>query len=136
MPEVLEIYRYAAPARFDHHKWLARNTSARATGQNVWGQSAVRPIVFQENLLRPFTLHRFSVFSELPIDDVGARMKALRDPVWRERAATELSESVNGVNWEVMTIAECECVPSLNGKYITDIAAERGTFDGATAPAP
>lgn len=109
---------------FDHEAWLNRNHEARAAGQDVWAQSACRPIVFQENLHQPFTLHRFGSFAELPAG-LDERMAMLTDPAWRARAEAEVNIADRGLVWSAMTIAECERRPGLLGRAITDIAAER-----------
>jgi N-acyl-D-aspartate/D-glutamate deacylase len=112
---------------FDHDTWLARNGEARARGQTVWAQTAVRPIVFQENLLNPFTLPRFAAFAELSNQDGEARARAYADPTWRAKAAAEIEGAEHSLDWETVTIAESEHLPALVGRSLPDVARERGT---------
>jgi N-acyl-D-aspartate/D-glutamate deacylase len=117
---------------FDHAGWLGRNSAARADDHDVWAQTAVRPIVFQENLRNPFTLVRYPAFAELSGLDVDGRRAAYSDADWRARAAAEVSESTRAMNWEAMTVAESKGAPQLAGRPILELAEERGTTPFAT----
>jgi N-acyl-D-aspartate/D-glutamate deacylase len=112
---------------FDHGAWLARNEEARARGQTVWAQTAVRPIVFQENLLNPFTLPRFAAFAELSNQDGEARARAYADPTWRAKATAEVDGAEHSLDWETVTIAESENFPALVGRSVLEVATDRGT---------
>jgi N-acyl-D-amino-acid deacylase len=112
---------------FDHDTWLARNDEARARGQAVWAQTAVRPIAFQENLLNPFTFPRFAAFAELANQDGEGRARAYADPAWRAKTSAEIEAAEHRLNWETVTIAESRNLPALVGRSVLDVARERGT---------
>jgi N-acyl-D-aspartate/D-glutamate deacylase len=112
---------------FEHQHWLHENRAARAAGQDVWAQTACRPVVFAENLLEPFTLHGFPCFGELAGRDHEARAAAYRDPGWRARAAIEMNGGVRQFDWSAVSVSESSAEPELVGRPLTEIAAERGT---------
>jgi len=112
---------------FDHQHWLRENTLARDAGQAIWGQTACRPIVFQETLANPFTFQRFAAFAELANADLAARATAYRDPAWRKRAAEQLSGAGAPVNWPYITVGESDARPDLIGRSLVDVADERGS---------
>jgi N-acyl-D-aspartate/D-glutamate deacylase len=112
---------------FDHDTWLARNEAARARGQEVWAQTAVRPIAFQENLLNPFTLPRFAAFAELANQDGESRARVYADPAWRAKAAAEIAGAEHSLEWDAVTIAESEHLPALVGRSVLEVARERDT---------
>jgi N-acyl-D-aspartate/D-glutamate deacylase len=112
---------------FDHEAWLADNDAARAAGQAVWGQTACRPVVFQETLASPFTLARYPAFADLSGADLKARSAAYRDPAWRARADGETGEGPTPPNWAVITVGESDRRPDLVGRSLADLARERGT---------
>lgn len=112
---------------FDHQRWLRANDDARAAGQQVWGQTTCRPIVFQENLANPFTLQRFPAFAELGRGDREARLRSYRDDAWRRRANAEMSDREPAVNWAAITVGETETRADLVGRSLLELAAELQT---------
>ena len=110
---------------FDHEGWMRRNDEARADGQEVWAQTASRPIVFQENLANPFTLNRFDAFGELAGRSVEERSAVYRENAWRARAMAEL-EASGRFSWDAVTVGESTKRHDLVGRSVVDIAAELG----------
>jgi N-acyl-D-amino-acid deacylase len=111
---------------FDHKHWLQVNSDARAAGQDVWGQTACRPIVFQEALSNPFTLQRFPVFAELADVSAEARRAAYRDVSWRRRANAEANEANPPYNWPAVSVGETDSRPDLIGRFVVALAHEQG----------
>jgi N-acyl-D-aspartate/D-glutamate deacylase len=112
-----------------HERIMADNTAARAEGVEVWPQVSCRPLVFQMNLREPFTFNMRFAFRELMDRPVEERMRAYRDPAWRERAWNELQgrggEGGLPLNFDSLVVAESSSHPELVNRKVTDIAAER-----------
>src|SRR3954447_7859938 len=108
-----------------HEKLIERHDAARARGVDVWPQISVRPLVFQMNLLQPFTMNTRQSFSRLMALDVEGRIAHYRDPAWRAEALNDLGQGVP-FNWASLSVAESEKFPELVGRKVVDLAAERG----------
>jgi N-acyl-D-aspartate/D-glutamate deacylase len=108
-----------------HEKLIERHDQARARGIEVWPQISVRPLVFQMNLLQPFTMNTRESFSRLMALDVEGRLAHYRDPDWRATALADLGQGIP-FNWQSLSVAESEKFPDLVGRKVVDLAAERG----------
>jgi N-acyl-D-aspartate/D-glutamate deacylase len=116
-------------AGFPYHEGVIdEHDAAWAEGVEVWPQVSCRPLVFQMNLLEPFTLNMRESFAKLMDTPLAERIAAYRDPAWRAAAWEELSGKVPGLplNWPAISVAESDTRPDLVGRGIVDIAAERG----------
>jgi N-acyl-D-aspartate/D-glutamate deacylase len=111
---------------FDHGYWLKANSDARAAGQDVWGQTTCRPIVFQETLGNPFTLQRFPAFAALAGVNAETRSAAYRDVSWRRRANAEANDADPPYNWSAVVVGETDGRPELIGRSVVDLAGELG----------
>jgi N-acyl-D-aspartate/D-glutamate deacylase len=109
---------------FPHEELLAANDAARRAGQDVWAQTAVRPIVFQETLRRPFVLSSFPTMGALTGADDAARAVAMADPEWRHRLQGEME--VWSLAWADITVSDSPTRPDVVGRTIQDLAAEAG----------
>jgi N-acyl-D-aspartate/D-glutamate deacylase len=109
---------------FDHAHWLGQNSRARAAGQDVWAQTACRPVVFQQTMASPFTFLRFPAFAELTDASAEARKTAYRDRAWRRRANEEMERAAR-TNWAAIAVAESAGRPDLVGRSMADLARER-----------
>jgi N-acyl-D-amino-acid deacylase len=110
-----------------HEKVIAANDAARADGIEVWPQVSCRPLVFQMNLLEPFTLNSRQSFARIMGYSVEERIAAYRDPAWR--AATWDDLNAKGgfrFNWDSLSVAESPGRPDLVGASVSALAAEQG----------
>ena len=110
---------------FPHEQYLEANHDARRRGQDVWAQTAVRPIVFQESLRNPFTLGSFAAFAELTGADEARRYSAYRDEAWRERLRAD--KTSRPVDWVHVTVSHSRTEPTIVGRSLADLARERST---------
>ena len=111
-----------------HEGVVEAHDRAWADGVEVWPQVSCRPLVFQMNLLEPFTFNMRSSFAELMDRPLEERIAAYRDPAWRARAWEELSGRTKTlpVNWPALSIAECTTRPDLVGRGVVELAEEQG----------
>ena len=111
-----------------HEKVVAENDAARLDGVEVWPQVSCRPLVFQMNLMEPFTLNTRPSFSALMGKSVEERTAAYRDPAWRAQTWAELSGAGGGLpfNWPSVSVAESPTHPELVHRAVVELAEERG----------
>jgi N-acyl-D-aspartate/D-glutamate deacylase len=110
---------------FPHEELLAANDAARRAGQDVWAQTAVRPIVFQETLRRPFVLSSFPTMGALTGASDDARAAAMADPEWRHRLQEEMA--IWTLAWGDITVSDSPTRGDAVGRTIQDLAVEAGT---------
>jgi N-acyl-D-amino-acid deacylase len=111
-----------------HEKVIAEHDEARARGIDVWPQVSPRPLVFQMNLLEPFTLNMRDSFKALMGTSRDRREAAYRDPAWRAASWDELrgTRGFLPFNWKALSVAESNTHPDLVGRKVLEIADERG----------
>jgi N-acyl-D-aspartate/D-glutamate deacylase len=111
-----------------HEGVVAAHDAAWEEGVEVWPQVSCRPLVFQMNLLEPFTFNMRSSFAALMDVPLEQRIAAYRDPAWRAAAWDEMSggRGMLAVNWPALSIAESDARPDLVGRSVVDLADERG----------
>jgi N-acyl-D-aspartate/D-glutamate deacylase len=114
-----------------HEKVIAEHDAAWADGVEVWPQVSCRPLVFQMNMLEPFTLNTRESFSKLMGLSLEERMATYRDPAWRAATAGELNggAGANGrrrlpFNWPSVSVAESAARPDLAGRSVVALAEE------------
>jgi N-acyl-D-aspartate/D-glutamate deacylase len=135
IPDVYEVQRHAGRPLtwmpmlvmdgFPYQEYLEANHEARRRGQDVWAQTAVRPIVFQESLKNPFTLARFAAFAELSGADESRRAVAYRDPAWRARLRDD--PAVTQIDWTRVVVSLSPRRPEHVGRSVADLARDRST---------
>jgi N-acyl-D-aspartate/D-glutamate deacylase len=108
-----------------HEGVIEAHDAAWADGVEVWPQVSCRPLVFQMNLLEPFTFNMRPSFAALMDTSIEERTTAYRDPAWRATAMAEMKSGF-GVNWGALSVAESDARPDLVGRKIMDLADERG----------
>jgi N-acyl-D-aspartate/D-glutamate deacylase len=116
-------------AGFPYHEGVVEaHDRAWADGVEVWPQVSCRPLVFQMNLIEPFTLNMRPSFAALMDAPLDQRKAAYRDPAWRAKAWEELSggPKVLPVNWAALSVAENETRPDLIGRGVVELAEEQG----------
>jgi N-acyl-D-aspartate/D-glutamate deacylase len=107
---------------YPHEQLLAANDEARRAGQDVWAQTAVRPIVFQETLRCPFVLSSFPAIASVAGAGEDARAAAVADPAWRHRLRDEVAS--RPWEWADITVAESPTRADAVGRNLEDLAAE------------
>jgi N-acyl-D-aspartate/D-glutamate deacylase len=112
-------------ANYPHQDYLEANSEARRHGQDVWAQTAVRPIVFQENLANPFTLTRLPALDRLTGASAAQRMAAYADVAWRSRLRSEAEK--DSVPWDLVTVVDAPGREELVGLSVSQLAARQGT---------
>jgi N-acyl-D-aspartate/D-glutamate deacylase len=105
-----------------------------AAGGDVWPQTSTRPITTLLSLQNPYAWSRVPAFKEIQGRDPEVMAKAYADPAWRARAKEQawairqpdfLHGDIDG--WFQRTsVGETTAHPSLRGRSLADIAAERG----------
>ena len=111
-----------------HEKVMADHDAAWADGIEVWPQVSCRPLVFQMNLLEPFTLNMRPMFAALMGKSREERLAAYRDPSWREKALAEAAGAGGAipVNWANISVASSGVHPELADRPVVALAEERG----------
>ncbi len=110
-----------------HLEPLALHEQGIAAGASVWPQVTPRPLTMQFTLADPYSLNTGKVFGELLQGGREARIAAYRDPSWRARAAADLELSPMKPRWETFEVSESSRFPELQGRRVTELAAERGS---------
>jgi N-acyl-D-amino-acid deacylase len=107
---------------------VEEHDKARERGIEVWPQVSCRPLVFQMNLLEPFTFNMRPTFAALMDTSVEQRLAAYRDPAWRAKAWEEMSGcgGLLPVNWAALTVAESSARPDLIGQGVIEVAEAMG----------
>jgi N-acyl-D-aspartate/D-glutamate deacylase len=104
----------------------AYTAQQQAEGVRVYPQISCRPLTFQMNLRDPFTFNTNAMWAALMDRPIEERIAAYQDPEWRRKAQDEMEHARMFVpRWDSMRIEEARD-PSLNGRTVADVAAERG----------
>ncbi|HEX5095510.1 MAG TPA: amidohydrolase family protein [Acidimicrobiia bacterium] len=110
--------KHLEPVRL-HEEGLAR-------GAQVWPQVTPRPLTMQFTMEDAYNLNTGEVFGELMKTSRRVRLAAYRDPAWRAEAAADLEHSKMKPRWETFEVSESSKFPELEGRRVTELAAERG----------
>jgi N-acyl-D-aspartate/D-glutamate deacylase len=116
---------FAAP-NGKHLDALRLHDAGVDAGARVWPQVTPRPLTMQFSLADPYSLNTGKVFGELLRGDRAARLAAYADPEWRARAAEDLESSPMKPRWNTFEVSESATFPELQGRRVTELAAERG----------
>jgi N-acyl-D-aspartate/D-glutamate deacylase len=104
----------------------AYTAQQQAEGVRVYPQISCRPLTFQMNLRDPFTFNTNAMWAALMDRPIEERIAAYQDPEWRRKAQDEMEHArMFAPRWDSMRIEEARD-PSLNGRTVADVAAERG----------
>lgn len=110
-----------------HRSFAELNRAGWERGAQVWPQVSPRPLAFAMSLAEPFTFNVNPVFGDLMGATLDERRAAYTDLQWRAAAIEKWKEGTFMVpRWETFEVAENPIDPSLEGRRIVDIAAERG----------
>jgi N-acyl-D-aspartate/D-glutamate deacylase len=98
---------------------------ASAVGGDIWPQVSCREIVFQMSLLSPYFFSEVAGFNEVMSVPADARAKVYADPVWRDRARSDVERPRPGA-YDRISIEETRAHPELVGRTMASVANERG----------
>ncbi len=117
---------FAAPGG-KHLEPVGLHDRGLADGADVWPQVTPRPLTMQFTLADPYSLNTGAVFGELLKVGRAVRLAAYRDPAWRALAAADLEHSPMKPRWETFEVSESARFPELQGRRVSELAAERGS---------
>ncbi len=120
------MYPLFASVGAKHRESLALLERGLAEGAQVWPQVTPRPLTMQFTMADAYNLNTGAVFGELLKVSRAVRLAAYRDPQWRALAAEDLEHSQMKPRWDTFEVSESQRFPELEGRRVTDIAAERG----------
>ena len=111
-----------------HNRALKLHREGMAKGSAVWPQVSPRPLTFSMNMVEPFTLNTSPIFAELMAGTLEQRGQAYADPAWRQRVRDSWAAG-EGLppRWDTYELMESTTDPTLIGRWLVDVAAERGT---------
>ena len=109
-----------------HVEHLERHREALERGLDVWPQVTPRPLTMQFTMADAYSLNTGTVFGELMKVGRAVRLAAYRDPEWRALAAADLEHSPMKPRWETFEVSESVRYPELQGRRVSELAAERG----------
>jgi N-acyl-D-amino-acid deacylase len=112
-----------------HKAMLEMNRDGWAAGSQVWPQVSPRPLQFSLSMAEPFTLNVNPNFAGLMATGLDERRAAYSDPAWRQEALAgwEVGVAFAKPRWDTYVISESAAHPELDGKRLSEAAAERGT---------
>jgi N-acyl-D-aspartate/D-glutamate deacylase len=128
-PRVGRPFTYGALLTFPggrHRNLVQVNDRGWDAGAQVWPQVSPRPLSLQITMGDPFTLNVGSYFAALLNETREKREAAYADPEWRRLAAEDLAKQSMRPRWDTFEISETEKFPELQGRRVSEVAAERG----------
>jgi len=128
-PEIGRPFTYPLFARPDdgHGPTVALHRDGVARGARVFPQVTPRPLTMQFTMADAYNLNVGQVFGQLLERSRDERLEAYADPDWRARAAADLERAKMRPRWETFEVSESARHPELEGRRVTELAAERGT---------
>ena len=112
-----------------HLKALAMHREGLEKGSAVYPQVSPRPLTFSMNMVEPFTLNTSPVFASLMSGTLEDRVRAYRDPAWRQQVRDAWAAGPQGglpPRWETYELMESTANPDLIGRRMLAVAEERG----------
>jgi len=112
-----------------HRMFLEQSESIVKQGIPVVPQVACRPLNFEFDLAEPFVFESMSVFNTIATEDRAGRMRAYRDPAFRQKVKDALAHAMAGVfafAWERMVVSFNPSDPSLEERRMDQLAQARG----------
>ncbi len=113
-----------------HRLFLEQSEAIVKQGIPVVPQVACRPLNFEFDLAEPFIFESMGAFRTIAGEDREGRIRAYRDPAFRQRMRDELATRMAGVfafSWERMVVSYYPPDPSLEERGMEAVARDRGT---------
>jgi N-acyl-D-aspartate/D-glutamate deacylase len=108
----------------DHDSRLKANTEARRAGRAVWGQTAVRPMVFEERLAAPFLMSKYPAVQRLVRLAADEQPALAADPAWRAELKAQYADSPLPAPWSTVTVGASPNQPGTVGHDLAALARE------------
>jgi N-acyl-D-amino-acid deacylase len=109
-----------------HRGVLEESARMQAEGVRVIPQVSCRPLVTEFQLKAPFPLESMSLFRQVSAADFAGRKRIYADPEFRRAFRERLSTGLFTARFQEMEIGDHTPDPSVNGRRLCDVAAERG----------
>ncbi|MSP42575.1 MAG: amidohydrolase [Alphaproteobacteria bacterium] len=104
---------------------LRRSDELVAAGNKVYPQVTPRALQFELQFRAPFIFESYPAFKPVSRADLEGKKKIYADPKFRE-TFRELIKTGIGSSWHKAMITYCPHDPSLEERFIADVAEERG----------
>jgi len=108
-----------------HRDLLARHAEMQGRGVEVVPQVTCRPLTFEYQWKAPFPFESMALFKPVSQADFDGKKRIYADAEFRQALKNEKGMGVLGGSWEETEVSECAAHPSLVGRSLADIAAER-----------
>ncbi len=113
---------------------LARTDEMRRRGLAVYPQVSCRPLTTEMRFLAPFSIERLSVFRPVSKADPDGKKRIYADPEFRKELKYQLDPAGGRERegfevrdaWQRAVISYCAEMPELEGRLLSEAAAERG----------
>ena len=136
-PKIGVPFTYGALLSDPEGEFLRRvelNTRGWDDGAEVWPQVTSRPVTVEFSMAHGGLLLANTEFRALMGSSLEDRRAAYRDPAWRERAVDTLARQRSlRPRWDTYVITRCDSEPTLVGRHLAAVAAERGVTPFALA---
>jgi N-acyl-D-aspartate/D-glutamate deacylase len=112
-----------------HRMFLERSDEIQRAGLVVVPQVACRPLNFEFDLAEPFVLESMAAFGAAAGYDRAGRVRAYRDPAFRQQVKDQLAGGMAGVfafAWERMVVSYAPAEPALEERRMDELGRERG----------
>jgi N-acyl-D-aspartate/D-glutamate deacylase len=109
-----------------HRAVLAESARLQAEGVRVIPQVSCRPLVIEFQWKAPFPLESMSLFRAVSAADLAGRRAIYEDPGFRARLRERIDRGPLAGPFRAMEIGDHAPEPSLDGRRLGEVAAERG----------
>src|SRR5262245_63400343 len=112
-----------------HRMFLEQSEAIVKQGVPVVPQVSCRPLNFEFDLAEPFVFESMSDFNAIAAEDKEGRLRAYRDPAFRQRVKDSLANATAGVfsfSWARMVVSFSPTDPSLEERRMDQLAEARG----------
>jgi N-acyl-D-amino-acid deacylase len=109
-----------------HRGVLEQSARMQAEGVRVIPQVSCRPLVTEFQMKAPFPLESMSIFRQVSAADLEGRKRIYADPDFRRALREKLDTGLFTARFKDMEIRDHTPEPSLDGRRLGDVAAERG----------
>jgi N-acyl-D-aspartate/D-glutamate deacylase len=111
-------------------EWFRQESHALADqGLPVRPQASCRPLTFEFSFVEPFPFESSRLFTDLAAADLAGKRTIYADPAWRGAFREQMAGKGAGVlagSWDTTVVGWSPADPSLEGRGVADLAAERG----------
>jgi N-acyl-D-aspartate/D-glutamate deacylase len=109
-----------------HRPVLQQSAALQAEGLRVVPQVSCRPLVLEFQWKAPFPLESMSIFRPVSAADLAGRRAIYADPTFREKLRRRIDAGPLAGSFREMEIGDHAPDPSVDGRRVAAVAAERG----------